>query len=207
MTQVAGALSGSHGSRHNQFKATSAFGTTPTAGFSLVEICMVLMLMGVLGGWAVINITGMLPGINANQSMHQIVALLRNGRELAMAQRRNIQILFSGNNQIQLVRHDLPSGSTVLQTVKLEHGNRFRVFSAIPDTPDLFGNATAVQFGTSTTRTFLSDGTLVDENGDPLSGSIFIGFENHPETARAITILGATGRVRSYRWSGVSWIQ
>jgi hypothetical protein len=28
---------------------------------------------------------------------------------------------------------------------------------------------------------------------------------DHPETARAVTILGATGRVRGYRWTGTNW--
>jgi prepilin-type N-terminal cleavage/methylation domain-containing protein len=177
------------------------------AGFSLIEISLVMLIGCAVAGFAVMNITEMLPAINANGSMHQIVAQLRNGRELAVAQRRNIQVLFQNSNQIQLVRNDVPSGSTLLSTSTLEHGCRFHLFDGIPDSPDSFGNAAAVDFGAASTMTFLSDGTLVDEEGNPLSGSVFLGIADSSATARAVTILGATGRIRSYRWTGTSWIQ
>lgn len=177
------------------------------AGFSLVEITVVLMLACIVAGFAVMNIGGMMPAINANHSMQQVVAQLRNGRELAVAQRRNIQVIFQNDNQIQLVRNDIPSGTTVLETDTLEHDFRFILFDEIPDSPDLFGNSAAADFNGAATLTFLSDGTFVDEAGNPLSGSIFLGVEGQPETARAVTILGATGRIRSYRWTGTSWIQ
>jgi len=64
-----------------------------------------------------------------------------------------------------------------------------------------------VYFRGSTLLMFLSDGTFVDAQGNPLNGSVFLGLNNHPETARAVTVLGATGRVRGYRWTGSRWIQ
>ena len=72
---------------------------------------------------------------------------------------------------------------------------------------DSFGNAAAVDFRGASRLFFLSDGTFVDLQGNPLNGSIFLGIPKHPETARAVTILGATGRVRAYRWTGSQWIQ
>ncbi len=176
------------------------------SGFSLVELNVVALVMCIVAGFALINITGILPRMNAEASLNQTVAQLRTGRELSMAQRRNIELRFVENNQIELSRIDIPSGRTVLSTVTLENGFEFRLFDGIPDTPDSFGNGSAVDFGASSTLIFLSDGTLVNSQGDPLSGTVFLGLEEHPETARAVTILGATGRVRGYRWTGSSWI-
>jgi hypothetical protein len=147
-----------------------------------------------------------MPGIRANTALNATVAQLRNGRALAMAQRRNIEIRFLGTDQIQLVRREVPTGTTVLSTVTLQDNMQFFVFDGIPDTPDSFGNSSAVDFSGATSLIYLSDGTLVDAQGDPLSGSVFLGRTNYPRTARAITILGATGRVRGYRWTGSSWI-
>jgi prepilin-type N-terminal cleavage/methylation domain-containing protein len=178
------------------------------AGFSMVEVCIALMIAAVVAGFALINIDSMLPGMNANESMYRVVAQFRNGRELAIAQRRNIQVVFQNDNEIQLVRNDLPSGTTTLSTVTLDSRCKFLIFDGLPDSPDSFGiSSEPVSFGDTETITFLTDGTLVDDDNNPVSGTVFFGVEDNPETARAVTILGATGRVRSYRWNGEDWIQ
>jgi Tfp pilus assembly protein FimT len=176
-------------------------------GFSLVELSVTLALIMALSGFAVLNLTAILPGMQANEAMHQAVSQLRKGRESAIAQRRNIELQFLGNNQIQLVRHDVPTGTTVLNTLRLTNKTQFQLFGGVPDSPDSFGSSSSVYFGGSATLTFQTDGVLVDDQGNPINGSIFLGLPGHPETARSVTILGATGRVRSYRWTGNSWIQ
>jgi hypothetical protein len=75
------------------------------------------------------------------------------------------------------------------------------------DTPDQFGSSEALDFGSATGMTFRPDGTLVGSSGNPVNGTILLGIAGHPEVARAVTILGATGRVRSYRWAKDQWIQ
>jgi Tfp pilus assembly protein FimT len=187
-------------------RSAPAYRLLQNAGFSLVEANLVILIICIVAGIALLNVSEVMPGIRANTALNQTVAQLRNGRETAMAQRRNIQLSFLGTNQIRLVRLDQPTGTTVLSTVTLENDIEFLLSDGVPDTPDSFGNSTAVYFGGSTQLTFLSDGTLVDAQGNPLSGSVFLGAANHPETARAVTILGATGRVRGYKWTGSEWV-
>jgi Tfp pilus assembly protein FimT len=172
----------------------------------MTEAVIVICLLSVVSGFAVLNAGAVLPGMSANAAMRQTVAQLRRGRELALAQRRNIELRFLGTNQIQLVRHNVPSGTTVLSTVTLDGRNQFRLFSGIPDTPDGFGNGSAVSLSGTASWVFLSNGILVDSATNPANGSIFMGQEHHPETARAVTILGATGRIRDYKWSRDSWV-
>jgi prepilin-type N-terminal cleavage/methylation domain-containing protein len=179
----------------------------PDAGFSMVEVLIALMISCVVAGFALLNVDQILPSVNANESMYQVVAQLRNGRESAMAQRRNIRVVFQNDNEIQLIRNDLPNGTTTLSTIALDGHCKFQLFDDLPDSPDAFGNFAAVDFGDADTITFLTDGTLVDQNNNPVSGTVYFGIEDHPETARAVTLLGATGRVRSYRWNGSTWIQ
>jgi len=176
-------------------------------GFSLVELSVTLALILALSGFAVVNISAMLPGMRANEAMYQAVAQLRKGRESAIARRRNVEVQFLGGNEIQLIQHNLPSGTTVLSSVQLPNKSEFQLFAGVPDSPDSFGRTAAVDFGDSETFTFQTDGILVDDQGNPVNGSIFLGLPGHPETARSVTILGSTGRVRSYRWTGDSWIQ
>jgi Tfp pilus assembly protein FimT len=176
------------------------------AGFSMVEACTVLLFIFIVSGFALLNLNGILPGMRANSAMAQTLAQLRSGRELAITQRRNIELKFVGTNQIQLVRQNRPNGTTVLSTVTLENRNQFILFSGVSDTPDSFGMGAAVYFGGPAPWTFLPTGVLVDASTSPVNGSVFLGQASHPETARAVTILGATGRVRNYKWTGTSWI-
>jgi Tfp pilus assembly protein FimT len=174
-------------------------------GFSLVETATVLMLLMAVSGFALLNMNSILPGMSANAAMNQTLGQLRRGREIAIAQRRDIEIRFLGANQIQLVRYNVPNGATILNTITLEGENEFRHFNGVPDTPDAFGNGAAVTFSGLSPWIFLSDGMLVDSSANPVNGTVFLGQANRPNTARAVTILGATGRVRNYTWTGAAW--
>jgi type II secretory pathway pseudopilin PulG len=177
----------------------------------MVELIVVVGIMMIVASFAMISIRGALPGIRANAGLAQVVGVLREGREAAIAQRRNIQVSFPAANQIQLTRLDVTgfttTGTTPINTITLENNMQFLLFPGVPDTPDSFGNGAPIDFGGTPTVMFLSDGTLVDAGGAPLNGTVFIGRPNEPITARAATILGTTGRIRGYKWNGTQWAE
>jgi len=80
--------------------------------------------------------------------------------------------------------------------------------TGVPDTPMKFGNSAAVYIGNPPTAggpTFMQfnpQGTFTDNNGSLLYGTIFIGIPSRVATARAVTIMGGTGRVRPYTYIG-----
>ena len=90
---------------------------------------------------------------------------------------------------------------------------QFRVEPGIPPgSPDGFSivGATAggaIAFGASPTRMFTSDGSFVNQQGDFLNGTLFLSIQGDPLSARAITIFGATGLVRVWRWNGREWVE
>jgi Tfp pilus assembly protein FimT len=174
-------------------------------GFGLIEAVIGLLLLIAVSGFALLNIKSILPLMSADAAMKQTLSQLRSGREKAIAQRRNIEIRFLPPNQIQLLRYNEPIGTTVLSTITLQGKNEFRRFVGVPDTPDGFGNLSAISFGAQAPWIFLSDGTLIDSSTNPVNGTVFLGQANRTNTARAVTILGATGRVRDYTWTGTSW--
>jgi hypothetical protein len=52
---------------------------------------------------------------------------------------------------------------------------------------------------------FNPTGTFTDATGtNLLYGTVFIGIPNKVSTARAVTIMGGTGRVRAYNYEGGS---
>ena len=174
------------------------------AGFSLVDILVATAIVGVAMAIAVPQIGTALIDARADAGMRQVVGHLRLARDSAMTQRRTVEVQFTGTNQIQSIRINGATRTTIARAV-LENGIRFTLSTGVPDTPDAFGNARAVDFGGPTTVWFLSDGSLVDATSLPLSGSVFLGIPNQPLSARAVTVLGPTGRVQAYKWNSREW--
>jgi len=175
------------------------------AGFSAVELIAGISALVVVAGFTVVNMQGARLGIQANAALDQVVVQLQTARELAVAERCSYQILFRPLNQLQLRRLDVPSAFTDFRPASLGTTAEFTLFAGLPDTPQGFGNARAIHFGKTPTVAFASDGRLVDSAGQPVNGTIFLGIPDRPETARAVTIEGATGRITAYHWTGSAW--
>jgi prepilin-type N-terminal cleavage/methylation domain-containing protein len=176
-------------------------------GFTLIELMMVVGILAVTFGMVVLVSPQMSRYARAESGVEQVVSALRFARETAVGQRRNIQIRFVGENTVQIARVEIPAGNTtVLQTIALETRMKYYLMPGVPDTPDRFGAGQAIAFGASPTRMFTSEGTFVNQAGDELNGTLFLGIPGEPETARAITIFGPTALVRTWRWNGRAWI-
>jgi prepilin-type N-terminal cleavage/methylation domain-containing protein len=195
-------------------------------GFSLLEMLVVVALAFTVMAFAVMNTMGSSQNARANAAMDMVLSQLRQARALAISKRRNVQVQFTAPNQIQMTLLTLP-GEVVPPVIPptflndgVAGGATFVVLPAT-DTPMGFGNSSAislqqptgggawsVMFTTSGAfcGTAQSAATLYQAtSNNPVNASIFVGVAGKPNTARAVTVLGATGRVRSYYWTGVSW--
>ena len=130
---------------------------------------------------------------------------LKQARELAINQRRTVQLNFVAPNQIQVFRNEIPAGQTLVSQAVLEHNTQYWLFAGQPDTPDGFGRPTAISFSGAATVMFTADGMLTDAAGNPVNGSIFLGQPGRPLTSRALTVFGPTATIRTYRWNGTQW--
>lgn len=180
------------------------------AGFTLVETLFVLAIGAVLAALAMPVTSQYITWARADSSIEATLRSIAIGRDLAIAERRNIELTFVTPNIIRLDREEIDStgatvGTTTIQEVMLENGQQFVKFTGLPDTPDAFGNGSAITFGGTAPFMFASDGTLVDSSGDVVNGTVLIGVPNQEQTARAVTIFGASGLLRSWKWRGSSW--
>ena len=177
-------------------------------GFSLLEAIVVATVVGLLGAMVVPVTAGMIARAKADGSTLAAVTALQSARNRAVAERRNFHLYFDQSGHKIRIERVEPSGSrTVVSNLTLENGLKFEKFSALPDTPDLFGHATAVAFGGTAPVMFTSDGTLIDDNGDVVNGSVFLGVPQQKATAQAITFFGPTGLIRTWRWGGSKWLE
>ena len=177
------------------------------AGFSLIEIMIVTAVMGIVTGIAVVTISSSRQGLNGDGAMRTVLSQMNSAREQAITQRRNMRLTFTGTNSIQIVREEVPGPTlTTITSVPFEGGVQFLTVTGLPDTPEAFGNSTATYFGAATEIKFAPDGTLVDQNGNTVNGTVFVAIAGQTLSARAVTIFGSTGRVRAYRWDGRAWM-
>ena len=175
------------------------------AGFTLVELLMVVAVGGTLGGISVMGFSNAATSIRGNNGMVQVMSQLRIARDLAISQRRSIQVQFLAPNEIRTTRQEIPAGTTLLNQYFLEGTVQFTQYAGVPDTPDGFGASSAVDLGGADNAFFTGDGMMVDGGGLPVSGSVFLGIPNQPASARAVTVFGGTGRVRGYTWYATGW--
>jgi prepilin-type N-terminal cleavage/methylation domain-containing protein len=178
------------------------------AGYSAVEMMMAMGIFGVLSAMAVVQIGQARPGLKGDGAMRVAMAQMTSARELAITQRRFMRLNFdTANSRVQIIREEVPGPAlTVLASVPFEGGIVFTLVAGQPDTPDAFGRAAAVDFGTATEVKFAPDGTLVNQAGANLNGSIFLAMPGMKLSSRAVTVLGSTGRIRGYKWDGAHWV-
>jgi prepilin-type N-terminal cleavage/methylation domain-containing protein len=189
-------------------------------GFSLVEILVVIIVSATLTAIALVQLQPALQGLAADSAMAQVKSVLRQARETAISERRNVAVVFVGNDTIQLWQYIvLPGGGEVLAgapflSVPVEGPTQFMTFPNETDTPDAFGIPpvpSGVMFqglvgGPPAGMLFQSDGTFVNGTGTVINGTVFIGFPGTPSSARAVTVMGATGRIKAYHGDpGTGW--
>jgi prepilin-type N-terminal cleavage/methylation domain-containing protein len=191
--------------------------TNAERGFSMIELLVVTAIIFIVAAMAIIQMNPSIASQRSDAAMRQVVDQLRQAREYSIENRRYVAVTFQTvGSQAQIVTTQKNSQTTgagtdqVLSTVVLQSPVQYCVCS-MPDTPDAFGNGASVYFeGTANGPTggmwFQSDGELVDGASlQPINGAIYLGITNQGTLSRAITIMGTTGRVRSYKSTGSKW--
>jgi type II secretory pathway pseudopilin PulG len=188
-------------------------------GFSLVETVVVVGMIMVIMAFAIFKTPNMLSSYHADAAQDIVVSTLRQARQAAVTQRRDVQVFidqaFTGVDQVQHINYQVvPINGDVPQplvSVGLPHGTMMMLEAGVPDTPMGFGNNAAVYIGNvgggPPVMLFRADGRFTDPVYAPLNGTIFTGLPNQAFTGRAVTIMGGTGRVRPYLWTGTVWTE
>jgi len=175
------------------------------SGFSLIEILVVILILAIATGMATEIVTDILPAVRADNSLELVVAQLRQAKQGAIDQRRNFVVTFKGTNEITVTRQELDGTLTPISDYFLNQGVVYMIFPTIPDTPDGFGNGLAINFAGGNAVIFLGDDTATDGVGRLVNGTVFMGIPGKPSTARAVTVMGATARIKGYRYNGTQW--
>jgi type II secretory pathway pseudopilin PulG len=203
----------------------------PQSGFSLVEMIIVVFIAFILMGAAIALTDATQRSYKANAARDLVVTQLRLARELATSKRRNVRVDFTLPNEVQVTVQYLPGetpGNPIAPVFLnnadqgVGNGAQFYRFGSLPDTPMGFGITQAINLAQPTGAAawavmFTTSGALVGTssltamnligNSNPVNATILMGIPGKTTTARAVTVLGGTGRVRSYVWTGSQWAE
>jgi hypothetical protein len=102
-----------------------------------------------------------------------------------------MRVTFTAPNTVSVIREETPLVTTTLTSIPLEGGVQFILIAGLPDTPDAFGKASAIDFGTAVNVKFTPDGTMVNQDGAGANGTVFLAIPKLAMSARAISVLGS----------------
>jgi prepilin-type N-terminal cleavage/methylation domain-containing protein len=216
-------MAGSKRTRKN-FCLKTGLGQTPrrkkglmpsrrTRGFSMIELMVVIALILIVTTFSIMAIQPSLKQGHVTEAYNQTLMALRQAREISVAQRQIYFVTLS--NAVQPNTITITQGSTgvVTATYSLPPDVAFVCVGGIPTstvafptTPDLFGvGATAIDFdqgiagGVKNVIYFYPDGSAEDAIGNVNNGVVYVAMPGFVNTSRAITLWGATGRLRGWR--------
>lgn len=201
--------------------------STKQHGFSLLEMIVTISISLILVGITFIGMRPLLFQGHVNTAYDTTLMALRNTRNLAVTQSHQYYVNFNPNGfpagTIQ-IQYQPPAVGGIAQpiqqviTYSLPADVSFAVQAGFPGaTPDGFGcGITAIDFESAACVplnyvVFMPDGSARDNLGNLNSGVVYL---TQPAqsiySSRAVTVWGATGRVRGWRLDsqgGGTWVQ
>jgi len=180
-------------------------------GVSLVDLLVTMTLMSIVSGIAVGVTAPVVRVARGEAGAQELDGFLRRQRGLAVARRRDIEVRFVAPNQVQSAVRAVPDppnatpAPTILETMTFEGRVEYLTADGVPDTPSRFGNDTAVRVGGTLPVMFSSEGAFLDATGNPANATLSLGIDGEPLSHTAVTVLGTTGTIQRWRWTGAAW--
>ena len=183
-------------------------------GFSLIELIFVIAVVLIITGMALVQFLPTMKSARAENALQTTLSQVRNARGLAIDQRRKYRLSFIADRTIQLDQVVVDPVTRIqsfllVSTIDLPADTQFIAIAGIPTsgngTPDslpTFGNAIdfAVDYGGGGWQLFFQpDGRVLDSSNRLNNGVVYIARPGELMSSRAVSVLGAAGRVKGWR--------
>jgi prepilin-type N-terminal cleavage/methylation domain-containing protein len=184
-----------------------------TRGFSLVEL-MISMAVFLIA--AMIITMGVQPALKegrVNQAYNTTLAAMRLARDTSIAQRQSYYVTLSNATAPNSISITQASTGAVIDIYYLPTDVTYQTLpifptsqTTFPMTPNGFGvGVNAIDFdqgiagGTPNVIYFMPDGSAQDIAGNYNNGVVYVARTGDNYSPRALTLFGATGRLRGWR--------
>lgn len=176
-------------------------------GFSLIEMMAVVAIVLIISAISVVSLQAPLQAGRVTNAYNITLGAMRQARDISIAQRQTYYATFSNAAVPNTITITQGGTGTVVSTFQLPTDVAFVAQTGLPGVgPDNFGaGGTAIDFdqgvggGAKSVIYFYPDGTGQDVNGNINNGVIYIARSGQLYSTHAITVWGATGRLRGWR--------
>lgn len=204
-------------------RTTTARGAHRHSGFSLLEMAVVLAIILMIAAVTFMSLQPVLKQQHVVNSYNIVLSAMRQARDNAVAQRTSYRVTFNNGaipntviveptfagfqGSLRAVTYQLPTDVHFSNEPGIPNNNQF--------TPDRFGTgAAAIDFGYTNQGGggglkviyFCPDGSAQDAvggagqcMGNQNSGVVYLARPGELLSSRALTVWGATGRIRGWR--------
>jgi prepilin-type N-terminal cleavage/methylation domain-containing protein len=181
-------------------------------GFSLIELLIVISLILIVAAVSVMTLQPALREGRVTEGYNRTLMALRRARDISVAQRQIYFVTLTGGALPNNITITQGSTGTVISNDNLPTDVGFDVEPGIPTspivaptTPDGFGVGNlpldfdqGIAGGVKNVIYFYPDGSAEDVNGNINNGVVYIARAGEIRSSRAITLWGATGRLRGW---------
>lgn len=167
-------------------------------GFTLIELMVVIVIIGIVSAIAIISFSSMVAASRIKGAAVSVSREMMNARERAISRGHAVDVVFgasgNGNLQVTVMDHDsIPPHVTVLPPfTDCRPGVIAAVDARVPES-GVAGVPAAIDFPVANTCRFLSQGTGT-------VGGVYI-TSNDGRRQYAVGV-NANGRVRAWEWTG-----
>ena len=189
---------------------------------SMVELSVVIAIMAVVMIVAIPQLIGARRNMRAAAGPAEVKAQLRYARQQALGLQRAVTFQYdTAAREINVIKHGsagaavlnsagypLTSGYTLLRTVPLAAGGvtpdeiEYGLPPGAPTTPLADTTTLTAPVNNQINITFQPDGSVIDAAGGTANFAMMFYHPDYAEaTARAVSVLGATGRVKLWRYT------
>jgi type II secretory pathway pseudopilin PulG len=179
-------------------------------GYSMLEATVVVAAVLVLSAVSVLRIQSVWATSQADNACYAVLGSLRQARRSALTEQRKFVVTFTTPGLIVVQRIEPNLQLTEISRATLLSGMEFRAEPGIPtsthDTPDHFGTGSvAIDFNGGNQIFLHSDGSARDATGRVNNGVVYLARPGDIGSSRAVTLFGATGRIKDWRLSPLAW--
>lgn len=182
-------------------------------GFTLLELMITLTVLMIASAVVLMGVQPSLNEAHVGSAYNLTLNVLRQARDTTIGQRQTYYVTFNNGVSPNTITVTPGFGTNAFDTYKLPTDVSYTVLAKFPTsplsfpmTPDGFGTgATPIDFdqgialGVKNIVYFQPDGSAQDVNGNINNGVIYIARPGDLYSAKAITLWGATGRIRGWR--------
>ncbi len=177
------------------------------AGFTLIEALMVIVVMALVAAFAIPKLR--FAGFQSNSGARSLAGLLARAQRLAVTDQSNVNVVFNTTTNSVMLHEDANNDNSIqtterVRTYALADGVTFglggapaRIYTPAPIT---FTH----QLNGMPELVFRRDGSA-SESGAVYLTSTAATNAAHPQDARSVEVIMATGRAEWYQYTGTAW--